>query len=263
MRRQARWPRVACLLAVVLAFGAGRPLLAQEPPAEEPTAQAVRVAEEKLWGWQTQDAREALEPVKGKAPADAAVARVLAQVLVQEKKYADAAKLLEEAAKLSPSDAAVLVSLGETYLVLNKPSQAEDAFRKAKDAAEKALAADESNAAARLQLALALKGLKQLDKAAEQLAKLVEQGQGGDAVLLYHLGVVQLLAGKADKAFETLSKALELNKGLAYAYYYRGLAADKVGKKDVLVNDMGRFLHLAPNAPEASKAKAVLAAAKR
>jgi len=262
MKRDVGFLRLGCLLAVALAFGVGWPLRAQETPSEDPVVQAVRVAEEKLLGWQTREARQALEPVKGEAPKNPAVARALSQVLVQEKKYAEAAKLLEEAAKLSSGDAAVWLSLAETYLVLNKTTQAEGAFRKAKEAAEKVLSANETDAAARLQLALALKGLKQLDKAAEHLGKLVEQGQG-DAVLLYHLGVVQLLTGKAGAAFETLSKALELHKGLAYAYYYRGLAADKLGKKDVLVNDMGRFLHLAPNAPEATKAKAILAAAKR
>ena len=39
--------------------------------------------------------------------------------------------------------------------------------------------------------------------------------------------------------------------------------ADQLGKKDQLVLDMDRFLKLAPQAPEADKAQAVVKAAKR
>jgi len=54
-----------------------------------------------------------------------------------------------------------------------------------------------------------------------------------------------------------------MESGLAYAYYYRGLAAEKLGRKDLLINDLDRFLALAPNAPEAAQARALLNAARR
>ncbi|MGH9363252.1 MAG: tetratricopeptide repeat protein, partial [Thermoanaerobaculia bacterium] len=64
-------------------------------------------------------------------------------------------------------------------------------------------------------------------------------------------------------AVEQLDRAIAMDSGLAYAYYYRGLAAEKLGRKDLLINDLERFLALAPNAPEAERAKAILRAAKR
>jgi tetratricopeptide (TPR) repeat protein len=239
------------------AFGQG------QESAPDPLEQAVKAAQEKLLSWQTKEAREALEPVKDQALSKPAVAQALAQVLQQEKKYPEAVKLLQDAAKAHGEEASLQVALGEAYLLANKQEEATKAFRRAKELAEKALAANEKDSAARLQLALAQQRLKELDKAAAQFLQLVEETNQADPVLLYHLGVTLVLQGKASQALETLNKALELNKGLAYAYYYRGLAAEKVGKKDLLVNDMSRFLHLAPNAPEASRAQAILAAAKR
>lgn len=250
-------------LVFSLALGACPQALAQEEPAEDPVAKAVGVALEKLASWQTEEAKKALEPIQNKVKTNPSVALAWGQILVQEKKYADAAKLLQEAAKVAPQDPSIQVSLGEVHQLAKNTSEATKAFRQAKELAEEALKKDEEDTAARLQLALAQRGLKELDQAAGNLEKLVQQGQGADPMVLYHLGVTFLLQKKWQQAFDALDKALEINKGLAYGYYYRGLAAEKLGKKDVLVNDMGRFLQLAPKAPEASRAEAILAAVKR
>lgn len=259
---------LTCLLLVSLFSSLAGLLAAQQatPPATptpDPVAEAVRLAEEKLWGWQTQDAKAALEPVRDKAKTHIQVAKAWARVLLQEKKYGEAVKLLEDVGKLAPKDASLQLTLGEAYLLANRAGDASAAFRRAKEKAEEALKADEGDAQARLHLALAQQRLKELDRSAENLEKLVREGKENDPVVLYHLGVTRCLQGKWAQALETLTKALELNKGLAYGYYYRALAADKLGKKDLLINDMGRFLHLAPHAPEASRAQAILAAAKR
>ncbi len=257
-----------CVLAGAFLAGYAGLLSAEEPPPSptptpDPVAEAVRLAEEKLWGWQTKDAKDVLEPVKEKAKTHTEVAKAWARVLLQEKKHSEAIKLLEEVGKLAPKDASLQLTLGEAYLLANKAGNASAAFRRAKELAEEVLKANEGDAQARLDVALAQQHLKELDRAAENLERLVREGQDNDPVVLYHLGVTRCLQGKWAQALETLTKALELNKGLAYAYYYRALAADKLGKKDLLINDMDRFLHLAPHAPEASRAQAILAAAKR
>lgn len=234
--------------------------VATAQPAPE-AAKAVATANEKLLAWQTKEAREALEPVKGAAATDVAVAVALAQVMVQEKKYADAVKQLEEAAKLAPTDAAVQVALGDAYLLVKRSGDATVAFQRAVTVASEA--AHGGDARARFQLAQAQQRLKQFDKAAAGFSQLVEASGGNDATALFELGVTRTFQNRWQDAFETLTKALEKNAGIAYAYYYRGLAAEKLGRKDVLINDMGRFLYLAPNAPEASRAQAILNAAKR
>jgi regulator of sirC expression with transglutaminase-like and TPR domain len=80
---------------------------------------------------------------------------------------------------------------------------------------------------------------------------------------LHQIGVTRAFQQQWAPAVEQLNRAIEMDSGLAYAYYYRGLAAEKVGRKDLLINDLERFLALAPNAPEAERARAVLNAARR
>ena len=53
------------------------------------------------------------------------------------------------------------------------------------------------------------------------------------------------------------------DSGFAHAYYYRGLCWDKLGRKDKMLSDLDRFVSLAPNAPEAERAAAILQAAGR
>ena len=61
-------------------------------------------------------------------------------------------------------------------------------------------------------------------------------------------------------AVDSLTAALDGNANIAYAYYYRALAADKIDRKDLLINDLQRFLALAPNAPDAPRARRLLEA---
>lgn len=250
---------IAAMLAVMGVFGA----VAEEEPPVDPVAKAVMTANEKLLGWQTKDAREALEAVKDTAASNAAVAATLAKVLVQEKKYTDAVKQLEAAAKLAPADAAIRVALGDSYLLVKRSADATAAFKRAATLAGEAVKKDDKDFAALFNLALAQQRLREFDKAAAGFAKLVEASEGSDVSALYELGVTHVFRGKWQEALDALTKVLEKHKGIAYGYYYRALAADKLGRKDLLINDMSRFLALAPNAPEASRAQAILNAAKR
>lgn len=237
-------------------------LYAEEPPVD-PVVKAVNTANEMLLGWQTKQARETLEPVKEKAANDAKVAASLAQVLMQEKKYTEAVKEMEAAVKLAPEDAALQLALGDLYALVKRTGDATAAFRRAATLAGEAVKKDEKDLRALFLLGVAQQRLREFDKAAAAFTKLVEISERRDAMALYELGVTRTLQGQWQQAMEALTAALELNKGIAYGYYYRALAAEKLGRKDMLINDMSRFLQLAANAPEASRAQAILNAAKR
>jgi len=104
--------------------------------------------------------------------------------------------------------------------------------------------------------------LKQYDASASTLGTLLA-AEPDNAAARFQLGLTRAFQAKWSDAVNELTRAVTVDSGLAYAYYYRGLAADRLGKKDVLVNDMERFVALAPKAPEAAKALAILQAAKR
>jgi tetratricopeptide (TPR) repeat protein len=67
---------------------------------------------------------------------------------------------------------------------------------------------------------------------------------------------------KFDAAADAMSKAIEKNGGLAYAYFWRGQAYDNKKQTARMVADYQQFLKLAPKAPEAPTVQAILASVK-
>ena len=209
--------------------------------AEQAPPPGLDGVDERLWHYQTGAARDALGKYMDQADGNAYVAMAYGRVLDQEKKYGDAEARLRKATEMAPNDPAPFVYLGELYL--RQGRNGDDAFRKA---AEVARAKGGSEAA--YYLGVAQQRLKQYDEAISTL-----QGASAPqpALIPYQIGVTRAFQENWTAAAEQLSRAIEMDSGLAYAYYYRGLAQDKLGRKDQLIGDMERFLALAPNAPEA------------
>lgn len=245
-----------------LTFSCAALLISSVSLAQSPS-EAVSTASKKLLAYQTKDARAAIDPVAGKADGDAAVAVALGRVLEQEKKYDEAASTLKKAASAVPSDPAPWIFLGETYLHAKKSGDADAAFGKALDLAKKAVEADSKNALARFHLGVAQQRQKRYEEAVADFGKARDLDASLAPLVLYQIGTTRAFQEKWAEAVENLTKAVEADSGIAYAYYYRGLAQDKLGKKDQLVLDLDRFVKLAPDSPEAEKAKAVLKAARR
>jgi tetratricopeptide (TPR) repeat protein len=225
--------------------------------AQSENAGAVAAANGKLLAYKTGEARAALAPVTDRAGSDAQVALALGRVLEQEKKYPDAIASLQKAAKLAPADPAPHVFLGETYLRQKKQKEADAAFRKGLELAKAATGFDSSYYQGVAQLRL-----KQYDAAVGSLKRALE-AKPGSAETLHQLGVATSFQQKWEEAAGWFDQALAKDTALAYAYYYRGLAQDKRGKKDLAVADMNRFLKVAPSSPEAALAKAYVEAAAR
>ncbi len=95
------------------------------------------------------------------------------------------------------------------------------------------------------------------DRAFENLEK-ARQQRPDDAEILYRLGLTRAFQQNWQASLDLLNQALERNNGMAYAYYYRALSNEKIGRKDLMVNDLHRFLDMAPQAPEAEKARRIL-----
>ena len=225
----------------------------QQPPpsAPAPPPAEVNTVDRKLWEHKTSEARSAVNSVAGQADGNAAVSVALGRVLEQEKKYGESETRLRKATELAPSDPAAWVWLGETYLRQRNSGAADGAFRKA---AEVAGGND-------YYLGVARQRLRQYDEAVASLER--ARGSGFGALVPYQIGVTRLFQEQWQPAFDQLTQAIEMDSGLAYAYFHRGRAAEKLNRKDLLVNDMERFLKLAPDAPEAELAKMILRSVKK
>ena len=233
----------------------------QQQPSQDQPAQPQQTPpaglegiDERLWRYQTGAARDALNRFMDQADANAYVAAADGRVLEQEKKYGDAEGRLRKATELAPNDPAAYVHLGELYLRQRREGDADNAFRKAADAARA-----KGGAEAAYYLGIAQHRLKQYDEA---VATLGGARAPAPALIPYQIGVARFFQGSWDAAVEQLSRAIEMDSGLAYAYWYRGRAEDKRGHKDRLINDLGRFVALAPNAPEAEQARVILSSVK-
>jgi tetratricopeptide (TPR) repeat protein len=262
-------PALAALLLLPLAADAGQDKQKkprrekpnqnqQQPPAPAapaPPPAALETVERRLWENKTSEARSALNPVAGQAAENAHVAVALGRVLEQEKKYGEAEAQLRKATEMVPALPSGWVYLGEVYLRQKKSGEADAAFRKAADAARA-----QSGAEAAYYLGVAQQRLRQYDDAVSTLSG----ARGPEPALVpYQIGVTRAFQENWPAAVEQLDRAIQTDSGLAYAYYYRGLAQEKLGRKDLLINDMERFLTLAPNAPEAERVRAILRAVKR
>ena len=182
------------------------------------------------------------------------------RILGLEKKYSEAEAKLRRATELRGDDAATWNHLGELRERAGNAAGAREAYQKASDLARKKVEGGGANADAHFQLGRALAGLRSFDGAVEHLR---HAQQGGAPLATYQLGVTRATQESWQEAVDLLSQAISANSGIAYAYYYRGLAASKVGRKDLLLNDLDRFLKLAPTAPEADRVKRMLQSAKR
>ncbi len=222
---------------------------------------AVEV-ERLLLAYRTADARTAIDAVKEKATTDTAIALALGRVLDQEKKYPEAVTQLQTATTLAAADPAAQVFLGETYLRQKNAAAATAAFTKAADLGAKAIVAKPDDARALYFLGVAQQRLRQFDKATASLLRARELDPTNPLVS-YQLGATAAFQQRWQDSVTELTRAIDADSGIAYAYYYRALAQDKLGRKDQLVLDMERFLALASAAPEAEQAAAIVKAAKR
>lgn len=227
---------------------------ASETPAPPPAV--VGEVDRLLAEYKTGEARSAIAPLSGQADSNPYVSMALGRVLDQEKKYSEATARLRKATELAPADPAPQVYLGEALLRARKSGEADAAFRKAAELAQG------KGGDSLYYLGVAQQRLRQFDQAVETLER--ARGQSpSNAMIPFQIGVTRAFQEQWSPAVEQLSRAIEMNSGMAYAYYYRGLAYDKLNRKDQLVKDMERFLALAPDAPEADRARAVLQAARR
>ena len=226
-----------------------------ESPAPAPAPRVVSDVDRRLLAYDTDAARDLLagEAIDSNVHLQIADGRVLAQ----EGNHSKAVDRLSRAANDASAGPAPLVYLGDAHARARNYGAAKDAYAKAEARAKAILDSSPKDAETLYYLGVALRGQERYDEAIQTLEK-AGAASSRDARIPFQIGVAQASKRNWQEAVDSLTRAIDMNSGIAYAYYYRGLAADEIGRKDLMVNDFDRFLFMAPNAPEAEQVKRLL-----
>ncbi len=230
----------------------------EESPSASPAPSAPKVVKDvdkRLLAYDTAGARSLLagESVDSSPHLQLADGRILDQ----EGDYSKATARLAAAASALSDDPAPLLYLGEAHLRARNTRSANDAFAQAEQRAQALVNASPGDGNALYLLGVAQQGLSKYNEALNSLNQ-ARAANPRDAMVVFQIGATQAFQRSWQAAIDTLTEAINMNPSIAYAYYYRGVAAGEMGRKDLLVNDLDRFLAMAPNAPEAEQARRLL-----
>lgn len=254
-RRSSLWALCALLLTTAA--------WSQDPPKKnkggsKAVTKALSKVDRQLLSYSPEKARQQLEPVMEEK--DPRVDAAMGQIMILEQDYDEGVAKLKSAAKKS-EDPLILLALGDGEMAARKRGPAKSTFAEVQTQAEAVLAQDSNDAAARFALGVAQSRLEDYEAAVTNLTQ-AKAADGSNPRVAFELGMAKMLQNDNQAAFDQFTAAIDLYSGYAYAYYYRALAANKINRKDITVNDLDRFLALAPSAPEAAKAERILQAAR-
>lgn len=216
-----------------------------------------------LAGWENQKARKTLQAKKqkfGNTPEfKTAWALLEAQEAVESGKNPinQTITTMSQLAKSGRTDFVASYWQGELLYLQSKNNEALAAWKTASSQAEKAVAANRNDATAQFYLGASLVRQKKFGPALDAL-RLAVRGGFDEAMVNYQIGFIYLFQQKWSEAKNAFDLGLEVNPRFAPMYFWRGMAWDKLGKKDNYLLDLDRYVKLAPNGPEAAKARAVL-----
>ncbi len=243
------------------------PTAPPEPTATpKPTVDSTVVAAEKalrhLVAWRHEEARALLEPLR-QAPGAGKVEfkTAWALLLAEEGELDQALDLLDAAANKDKTAALPVYFKGEVLFWKKDYEAAKAAWGQANDRATAWLETHPDDSISRFYQGAAR--VRQLagNQARQSLSAAREAGHD-QVPVEYQVGLSHFADQQWQAAVDTLTEAVENDSGFAHAYYYRALAWKRLDRTDKMMNDLDRFLRLAPNAPEAGSARTLVAAGK-
>jgi tetratricopeptide (TPR) repeat protein len=154
------------------------------------------------------------------------------------------------------------------YNIAYSYSQKKD-YDKAEESYKKAIALKADYAEAYNGLANIYNAQRKFDQAAEASKKAMEIGgggaaaAGGNADAMFNQGVILWNAGKIADAKKQFEAAIAANPNHAESHYQLGMALVNEGNLAGAANEFEKYLQLAPNGPNATQAKALVAQLKK
>jgi tetratricopeptide (TPR) repeat protein len=170
-------------------------------------------------------------------------------------------EMLSGQAAADPADPVAEFYRGEVLKWLDRSEDARSAWRNAAKRAAKLVEKDPTDARAQYYLGAASVRLREPGKARTALAAALEGGFFPD-MTHFEIGLSHVLQEQWQQAVTSFDEVEKIDPRFAHLYFYRGLTWDKLGRKDKLFNDLDQFVKLAPNAPEADTARAILKSVK-
>ena len=175
--------------------------------------------------------------------------------------FKEAEPVLREAVKANPGDLEAGYYLGLSVLLQDKHAEALEILLQVKVSKDQASGVAKSAVPDEYQIQLALARarleLKQNDEAWKNL-EAADKAHAGTADIHVFRGLYYLNLEKTQNAIKELEKAMNMDENNAYAHYYAGHAYLRSGNPAKAVEMFKSFLQLAPLAPEAVKAKALV-----
>lgn len=212
-------------------------------------------------GIETKEVNFALKPgAAGPDPKEAAriegIKKAFADgaTLSNEGKHDEAIAKFHEVIKDVPNCGECYANIGSIHTRRNEWDKAEEAYKKAIEVSPKL--ADAYNGLANVYNAQ--KKFKEAQAMSNEAAKLAGEaggGAGGSADALYNQGVIAWNANDFAKAQELFSAASKADEKHAEARFMLGQANLNLGKLPEAAKEFEAYLKLAPNGPNAEKAK--------
>ena len=175
--------------------------------------------------------------------------------------YQEAEKVLRGALKVNPQDIRANFYLGLSILLQEKYKEALDIFQKIKEDQGKTQPRTGSPAPNEYQIQIGMArahlGLKQYPEAWQNLGSAMKIDAHSADIYVYR-GAYYIQQEKPLEAIKELEKAIARDAQNVYAHYYAGQAYLRSGNPARAVDMFKIFLKLAPRAPEAVKAKALI-----
>jgi tetratricopeptide (TPR) repeat protein len=256
--------------ATAAAAASAVPTATPEPtPTATPVPSARSVADAaiaELAAWQNQAARTILEQAKPSFGGTPEFQTAWALLEIQEgasgnpEMVSRGAAVLAKSTTAAAGDPAALFYQGEMQYQQKKNSEAAAAWQAASKRASELVAANPLNATAQFYLGAALVRLKSFEPAMKAL-QLAEAGGFDPAMVSHQMGNAYLFQQRWQEAKDAFDRGLAADPRYAPMYFWRAMAWEKLGRKDNLLLDLDQYLKLAPNGPEAAKARTLLKSA--
>jgi len=254
-------------IALVVGFASGQEAGQATDQTEVDSAEAIAnraIAE--LAAWNNKEAKKILKNAKGKYGSTPAFQTAWALLEIQENADENSKKLdrgisdLEKAGKMKSFEAVASYYEGEILYQNDKRDDAKKAWQTAADRAAEIIATDKNDPTAQFYFGAASIRLKEYGDARKAL-KIALREDFDPAMVHYQIGLSYLYQEQWAKAKEEFDSGLEIRPDFAPIYFWRGMAWDKLGRKDNMLIDLDHYVRLAPDGPDASRARAVIASA--